>query len=145
MLTKVSNSRYSNIKALKLSLGDSIAMCFVAMVNIGSQVMPTRLASRILYLGVLLSGTVFWATYQAALTSVLAVILSKIPIGNLVSLFTCMKITSSDFEFSFKGDAKNLGYKFGVWKGTAVEEIMANSMPGTDSRIVWDEVIQKDR
>ena len=38
-----------------------------------------------------------------------------------------------------------MGYKIGVWRGTAVEEIMANSMPGTDARIAWDQEIMPDR
>ena len=40
--------------------------------------------SRMLFLGVLISGTVFWACYQASLTSVLAVVMSRVPIGSLV-------------------------------------------------------------
>lgn len=38
--------RYSSEKPLKLTFGESVAMCFLAMVNIGTQVMPIRLASR---------------------------------------------------------------------------------------------------
>ncbi len=60
-------------------------MAYLSMVNIGYQITPTRIASRILFFGTLLSGTVFWACYQASLTSVLAVILSKVPIKNIVS------------------------------------------------------------
>ncbi len=41
--------------------------------------------SRMLFLGVLISGTVFWACYQASLTSVLAVVMSRVPIGSLVT------------------------------------------------------------
>ena len=74
--------------------------------------MPTRPSSRILFFGILVCGTVLWASYQASLTSTLTVILTKVPVATLE-------------------DAVAQGFTLGIWKGTAIEDIMRASPDGS--------------
>ncbi|TRY78465.1 hypothetical protein TCAL_12931 [Tigriopus californicus] len=112
-------------RSQRWKLWECFSMVCLAMVCIGLSHLPSRISSRVLFLSVLLLGTVIWASYQASLTSTLTVVQSAKTISDL-------------------NDVLQLDFEIGLWSGTVVEQVMKLSPDNSVAKTLYETKIKNN-